>query len=64
MGGRRARDRKPNSVGGGGEEGRGREKSLILCLVVLELLAGEWWWCGAQSLIQDWLETHILYTWP
>ena len=36
---------------------------LISWLVVLELLAGGWWWHEAQSLIQDWVETHIFSTW-
>ena len=45
---------------GGGEA---KTESRILWLVVLELLAGGWWWHEAQSLIQDLLETHILYIW-
>ena len=59
MGGRRGRDRKPNSVGGRGEADT---ESLILWLSVLELLAGGWWWREGQSFIQGWLETHILNT--
>ena len=38
-------------------------ENLILWLVVLELLAGVWWWHEAQSLIQGWLEMHILDAW-
>ena len=60
MGGRRGRDRKPNSVGGRGEA---ETESLMLGLVVLELLARGWWWRQAQSLIQGWLQTHISNTW-
>ena len=30
---------------------------------MFELLAGGWWLREALSLIQGWLETHILYTW-
>ena len=39
-GGRRGRDRKPNSVWGGEGRGEAETESLILWLVVLELLAG------------------------
>ena len=60
MGGRRGRDRKPNSVGGRGEA---ETESLMLGLVVLELLARGWWWRQAQSLIQGWLQTHISNIW-
>ena len=55
------RGRKPYSVGVG--RGEAETESLILWLVVLDLLAGGWGWHEAQSLIQGWLETHILYTW-
>ena len=58
-GGRRSRDKKPNSVGGRGEA---EAESLILWLVVLEMLASGWWWHEARSLIQGLLKTHILYT--
>ena len=58
--GRRGRDKKPNSVGGRGEA---EAEGLILWLVVLEMLAGGWWWHEARSLIQGLLKTHILYTW-
>ena len=58
-GGRQSRN--PYSVGVG--KGEAETESLILWLVVLELLAGGWGWHEAQSLIQGWLETHILYTW-
>ena len=37
---KRGRDRKPNLVGGGGQEAE--TERLILWLVVLELLAGVW----------------------
>ena len=50
---------KPDFVG---EEGAETE-SLIMQLVVLDWLAGEWLWHEGQSLIQGWLETHFLYTW-
>ena len=39
-GSKRDRDRKPNLVGGGGQEAE--TERLILWLVVLELLAGVW----------------------
>ena len=46
-----------NQWGWGGEaerlilqEEKEETKSLILKLVVLQLLAGRWWWCNAQSL--------------
>ena len=39
-GSKRGRDRKPNLVGGGGQEAE--TERLILWLVVLELLAGVW----------------------
>ena len=48
--------------GGEGWRGEAETESLILWLVVLEFLAGGWWWREAQSFIQGWLETHILYT--
>ena len=57
-GGRRGRNRKPNSVGGKGEA---ETESLILWLSVLRLLAGGWWWHEAQSLIQGLLETYFVY---
>ena len=57
-GGRRGRNRKPNSVGGKGEA---ETESLILWLLVLRLLAGGWWWHEAQSLIQGLLETYFVY---
>ena len=41
--------------------GEAETESLILWLVVLELFAGGWWLCEAQSLIQVWLETHFVY---
>ena len=48
MGGRRGRDRKPNSVGGRGEA---ETESLMLGLVVLELLGGGGGLRDAQDLI-------------
>ena len=61
-GGRRDRDRKPNSVEG--LRGEAETESQILGLIVLELLADGWCWCReAQCLIQALLEAHILYTW-
>ena len=60
-GGGGGRGRNPYSVGVG--KGEAETESLILWLVVLELLAGGWWWHEAHNLIQGWLETHILYTW-
>ena len=47
---RKGRDRKPNFLSGRGG-GEAETKILILRLVVLELLAGGWWWREAQSLI-------------
>ena len=41
--------------------GEAEIESLILLFVVLELLAGVWWWHEAQGFIQGLLETHILY---
>ena len=30
---------------------------------VLKLLVGWWWWCGAESLIQSRLKSHLLCSW-
>ena len=46
-----------------GTRGEIETESPILWLVELEFLAVGWWWCEAQSIIQGWLETHILNTW-
>ena len=46
-----------------GGRGEAETENLILLLVVLKLLADVWWWHEAQSIIQGWLEMHILDAW-
>ena len=58
MGGRRGRGRKPNYVGGKTKD-RDKKPNFVVCgaqIVSRKVIV-------AQSLIQGWLETHILDTW-